>query len=119
MPDFTQGKWWIAPPIFDGDVIYALPTEEGRRNDVVAMGILNNADARLIANAPDMYKLLEEFCKIYSMKAQCKCEDNSPAFMMALVAEHDLVNMARELLDRIDSKEGEHEWDYKRQVVSR
>lgn len=109
MPDFTPGKWWIAPPMFDGDVIYAPATEKGRTADVVAMGILNNADARLIANAPDMYKLLEEFCKIYSMKAQCKREDNSPAFMMALVAEHDLVNMARELLDRIDSKEDGHD----------
>ncbi|MBQ3455816.1 MAG: hypothetical protein IJG36_05215 [Synergistaceae bacterium] len=60
MPEFTPGKWWIAPPIFDGDVIYAPPTEKGRRNDVVAMGILNKADARLIATAPELYELLKE-----------------------------------------------------------
>ena len=60
MPEFTPGNWWIAPTIFDGDVIYAPPTEKGRRNDVVAMGILNKADARLIATAPELYELLKE-----------------------------------------------------------
>ena len=109
MPEFTPGKWWIAPPIFDGDVIFAPPTEKGRRNDVVAMGILNNADARLIAVAPEMHRLLEEFCKIYDMKAHSKQEDNSPAFMMALMAEDGAVNMARELLARIDGKEVTHD----------
>ena len=44
--------------MFDGDAIFAPPSVEGRLNDVVAMGILNKADARLIANAPKMYKFL-------------------------------------------------------------
>ena len=58
MSTFTPGKWWIAPPMFDGDVIFAPPQDKGRRNEVVAMGILNKADSRLIAAAPEMYKLL-------------------------------------------------------------
>ena len=60
MSKFTPGRWWIAPPIFDGDVIFAPPQENGRRNEVVAMGILNRADARLIAAAPEMYRMLKE-----------------------------------------------------------
>ena len=60
MSEFTPGKWWIAPPIFDGDVIFAPPLVKGRRNEVVAMGILNKADAQLIAAAPEMYEMLKE-----------------------------------------------------------
>lgn len=104
MPDFTPGKWWIAPPIFDGDVIYAPPTEKGRRNDVVAMGILNNADAQLIAIAPEMYRLLEGFCKIYSVKVQTKKDNDKVKFVAALLTEEDTVKKARELLARIDGK---------------
>lgn len=64
MPEFTKGMWWVAPPIFDGDAIFAPPSEKGRRNEVVAMGIVNNADARLIAKAPIMYHLLEDFVNL-------------------------------------------------------
>ena len=60
MSKFTPGRWWIAPPMFDGDVIFAPAQEKGRRNEVVAMGILNKADARLIAAAPELYKMLKE-----------------------------------------------------------
>lgn len=56
--------WWVAPPMFDGDAIFAPPSEKGRRSEVVAMGILNNADARLIAKAPIMYHLLEDFVNL-------------------------------------------------------
>ena len=61
MSKFTPGRWWIAPPIFDGDVIFAPPTVKGRCNDVVATCILNKADARLIAAAPEMYELLVDY----------------------------------------------------------
>ena len=64
MPDFTKGKWWVAPPIFDGDAIFAPPNVEGRLGEVVAMGIMNNADARLIAKAPVMYELLKDFVNL-------------------------------------------------------
>lgn len=59
MSSYTPGPWRVGPPIFDGDVIFAPPQTEGHRNEVVAMGILNKADARLIAAAPDMLKLLK------------------------------------------------------------
>jgi len=58
MSSYTSGPWRVGPPIFDGDVIFAPPQTEGRRNEVVAMGILNKADARLIAAAPDLLRLL-------------------------------------------------------------
>ena len=60
MRRFTPGPWWVAPPLFDGDVIFALPQEKGRRNEVVAVGILHHADACLIAAAPIMYSILAE-----------------------------------------------------------
>lgn len=60
MSKHTPGPWWIAPPIFDGDVIYARPQIKGRRNEVIAMGIGNKADARLIAAAPDIKDLLRK-----------------------------------------------------------
>ena len=53
----TPGPWRVGPPIFDGDVIFAPPQTGGRRNEVVAMGILNKADARLIAAAPELVDL--------------------------------------------------------------
>lgn len=58
MSNFTPGPWWIAPPMFDGDVIYAPAQHEGRRNEVVATCITNPADAKLISAAPVMYELL-------------------------------------------------------------
>ena len=76
MADFTPGNWWVAPPIFDGDVIYAPPQEKGRRNEVVAIGILNKADARLIAAAPEMYEAIRN-----------------------LVAEDSIVDTSEKLLD--------------------
>ena len=59
MSKFTPGPWWVAPPFFDGDVIYAPPQEKGRRNEVIATCILNHADARLIATAPEMYEAIK------------------------------------------------------------
>ena len=79
MPKFTSGRWSIAPPIFDGDAIFAPPQEKGRRNEVVAMGILNKADARLIAAAPEMYELLKVWTQLQAqpdlMIAQEKAKD--------------------------------------------
>ena len=57
MSSYTPGPWRVGPPIFDGDVIFAPPQTEGHRNEVVAMGILNKADAQLIAAAPELVDL--------------------------------------------------------------
>ncbi|MBQ3455817.1 MAG: hypothetical protein IJG36_05220 [Synergistaceae bacterium] len=111
MPDFTKGKWFYEPKSgyirseHDGTYVAHIVGAgcEDKRGEEA------QADARLIATAPEMYRLLEEFCKIHDMKAHSKREDNSPAFMMALVAEDGAVNMARELLARIDGKENSHD----------
>lgn len=83
--------WWVAPPMFDGDVIYAPPSEEGRRGEVVAMGILNKADARLIAEAPIMYHLLEDFVNL-------DIETNNIKYQV-------LQTLAAEVLNNIDRKD--------------
>ena len=95
MPDFTQGRWWIAPPMFDGEVIYAPPTVEGRQAEVVAMGILNKADAKLIAVAPIMYKLLRDFV--------------NPEIKTDSITYQVLQTVATELLNNLDRKENDND----------
>ena len=95
MPEFTNGEWWIAPPIFDGDAIFAPPSEEGRLGEVVAMGIINNADARLIAEAPIMYHILEDF-------ANLDIETDNIKY-------HVLQTVAAEVLNNINRKEIGHD----------
>ena len=60
MSEFTPGKWWVAPFDVIGDAIYAPAQTESRRNEIVAFGITNKSDARLIAAAPEMYEMLKE-----------------------------------------------------------
>ena len=95
MPEFTKGKWWIAPPIFDGDAIFAPPSVEGRFGEVVAMGITNNADARLIAKAPVMYELLKDFVNL-------DVATNNIKYQV-------LQTVAAEVLNNIDRKYTGHE----------
>ena len=118
MPDFTKGEWILTPQYYHDKPMIGITAIDGADYTPVAL-VEHEDDANLFVHARKMYYLLKDICRIYNEKAQCKREDNSPAFMMALVAEHDLVNMARELLDRINRKQAEHEWDYKRQVVSK
>ena len=87
MSNFTPGKWWIAPPIFDGDVIFAPAQTKGRRNEVIATCILNKADAHLIAAAPEMYEVMQSV-------AQWKGD-----------YVWDAVSKAQKLLARIDGEE--------------
>ena len=54
MSKYTPGPWGIAPPLFNGDTIFA-----PARAEVVAVGVLNHADARLIAAAPEMYEAIK------------------------------------------------------------
>ena len=98
MSKFTLGKWWIAPPIFDGDAIFAPPQEKGRRNEVVAMGILNHADARLITAAPELYWM------VYNMLYELKHGNGAnPEYVKQVIPQME------ELLARIDVEESEHE----------
>lgn len=90
MSEFTPGKWWVAPPIFDGEMIFAPAQEKGRRNEVVAMGIMNRNDARLIAEAKNMYEAL---CKVYNVFPR----------------DEDIMDTIKELIYHIDGTEGSHE----------
>ena len=90
MSDITPGKWWVAPFDVIGDAIYAPVQTENRRNEVVAFGITNKSDARLIAAAPEMYELLKDY-------------HADPAEQIAwLISRHNL-------LARIDGKDASHE----------
>ena len=97
MSKFTPGRWSIAPPIFDGDAIFAPPQEKGRRNEVVAMGILNKADARLIVAAPEMYGML------YEVMQELKGYETKVSYKKTYY------ELIQELLDCIDGKEENHE----------
>lgn len=94
MSKFTPGRWSIAPPIFDGDAIFAPSQEKGRRNEVIAMGILNKADARLIVAAPEMYLALK-------LAMRSLREGNSYAKSLADAIET--------LLEKIDGKGDDNE----------
>lgn len=89
MSKFTPGKWWAAPSIFDGDAIFAPPQYKGRRNEVIAIGITNKADVRLIVHAPEMYELLKTL-----------------SYRTSGMEQHEVMSI-RELLARIDGEEAE------------
>ena len=57
--------------------------------------------ARLIAAAPEMYRLLCDFLRVDEQKTWASTEKNEPAYMMALVAQDGVVDAAKELLERI------------------
>ena len=74
MSEHTPGPWWAAPSMFDVDTIYAPAQEDGSRDEVVAMGITNSADARLIAAAPEMYEKLVDCAEFLEERSMLKCE---------------------------------------------
>lgn len=100
MSEFTNGKW-------EARSNGAISLSDGKWYIPCGMSehIELDANARLIAAAPEMYRLLCEFLKIDEQKAWATTEKNDPAYMMALVAQDGAVNMAKELLARIDGKE--------------
>ncbi len=81
--------------MFDGDAIFAPPSEKGRLGDVVATGIMNKADARLIAKAPIMYHLLEDFVNLDIATDNIKFQV--------------LQTVAAEVLNNINRKDNGHE----------
>lgn len=103
MSEFTKGKWIIdrdGSAIFsDSEDCYVAELSPANSDEQVA------ANARLIAAAPEMYRLLQEFIKIDEQKKWAASEKNDPAYMMALVAQDGAVNMSKELLARIDDEE--------------
>ena len=118
MSEFTKGKWIMDTKIKrvscavwrtirkadsnieSNDNIAYIPQVRCNISEEEAL-----ANARLIAAAPEMYRLLCEFLKIDEQKAWAATEKNDTAYMMALVAQDGAVNMAKELLARIDGTE--------------
>ena len=94
MSKYTSGKWEAHPNriIANGHVVA-----------IVNGG--NAANERLIAAAPEMYRMLREFLKIDEQKVRAATEKNDPAYMIALMEQDGAVNMAKELLGRIDGTE--------------
>ena len=88
----TEGKWSYSMYLKRGDFTLIRLEAEGKK-----LGILyglkeeNEANARLIAAAPEMYELVMQF-------AYGSCDD-----CMRILAE------SRKLLDRINGKETNHE----------
>ena len=85
MPKFTSGKWKVEMVYGDHPIV----TADGR---IVADCFNNEANARLIAAAPEMYEMLKG---IIQSTADCPME-NAGFF-----------REARELLARIDGEEAE------------
>lgn len=104
MRKFTPGNWKYQKYIPEGVTLNGKEYVITNGQNDIALTI-TEADARLIAAAPEMYRLLDELCKIYKLKATARGEDNEAVFMEALVAEDGAINMAHKLLARIDGKE--------------
>lgn len=117
MSKFTNGTWSVGisekygPYVYagDGDAIIAVIRNCGHISESNAKDAVCQANARLMAAAPEMYRLICEFIKIDEQKARAATEKNDPAFMMALMAQDGAVNMAKELIARIDREEASHE----------
>ena len=89
MSKFTPGEW-IVKELLSSWGVFAV--NEGERTGVA--DCLEYADARLIAAAPEMYRLLQNFAYPEEPYDTRKAE---------------LSNKVWELLRRIDGKEAEHE----------
>ncbi|MBQ7544895.1 MAG: hypothetical protein IJT02_08130 [Synergistaceae bacterium] len=125
MSGFTKGIWKYseelqevtAYPEGSGDwpIVGGLPRFPGDGNslwkditgELCWNGTETDANGRLIAAAPEMYRLLCEFLKIDEQKTWAATEKNDPAYMMALMAQDGAVNMAKKLLARIDNEGAE------------
>ena len=68
MPQFTKGKWTYAPPPNDKNKTYGVFGAEGKEIILVAL-VEKQANARLIAEAPVMYDLLNKTFHILGKNA--------------------------------------------------
>ena len=109
MSKFTKGKWQLND---NQDSVYVFDEEEGERLDIAP--IIRSfregeyrANARLIAAAPDMYRLLAMMCELDDQKLCAVEGKDHTAFMTAFVAQRDVVEAAKALLVCIDGNETE------------
>lgn len=92
MSNFTKGKWIVKEGARTNE--YAIFALRENDFDFIADCRSRKADARLIAAAPEMYRLLQNFCYPEEPYDTRKAE---------------LSNKVWELLRRIDGEEAEHE----------
>lgn len=104
MPDFTKGEWILIPQYPNNKPMHGISAIDGEEITPVAL-VEHEDDANLLVKAREMYYMLKDICRVYNEKAQCKLEDNTPAFMRALMAEEKIMNTTKQLLVRIDSPE--------------
>ncbi|MBQ9628391.1 MAG: hypothetical protein IJR43_03905 [Synergistaceae bacterium] len=114
MSEFTSGKWKADAKTIRTScrVFRTVRVNDIDRLSVAIIPVIHGmpeeealANVRLIAAAPDMYRLLQEFIKMDEQRKWAASEKNVPAYMMALVAQDGAVNMSKELLARIDDEE--------------
>lgn len=109
MPDFTKEKWtdeYYDPDHFgfESEAHSVTTVDEDGYICLVAFAT-SEAYARVIASVPEMGQLLMDFCTIHDMKIQARKDNDPTNFACAFIAEEGAVNMAKELLARIDDKE--------------
>ena len=104
MPDFTKGEWILIPQYHNNKSMFGISAFDGQNITPVAL-VENEYDANLFVHARKMFYMLKDICRVYNQKAQCKLEDNTPAFMMALMAEEKNINTTKQLLVRIETPE--------------
>ena len=68
MSKYTSGKWQALSPLIKSSVVFAPSQKKLGTPTVVAQDIPKPADARLIAEAPEMYALLKETLNLLSRK---------------------------------------------------
>ena len=94
MTDFTKGEWKIQR-VNSPYIIWRV--NDSSRYNSVATGIYKEADARLIAAAPDMYGML------YEVMLELKGYETKVSYKKTYY------ELIQELLARIDGKEENHE----------
>lgn len=99
MPDFTKGKWLIHEGYFDGITLnpkqYYIYPESGEPYTDDFIVCAEEADARLIAAAPDMYNFIRTLYELITNP-----EDDEEGLSFRFIPE-----AAKQILDRIDGKE--------------
>ena len=105
MSEFTKGKWEVcvdgSVDVFDesGQLVSTYSDVIGRKSDKQLM-----ADARLIAAAPEMYRLLENLYKVHNAKSKVN-EVGEAGLVVLDVARDTFIKQGQELLAKIDGKE--------------
>ena len=99
MSEFTKGEWKIQR--VNSPYIIWRVTDSSRYNSV-ATGIYKEADARLIAAAPELYEIVKDFCD--EVETFVSIYDKFPEEFT------NIAEQAQEILERTNSEEDEDDW---------